>query len=91
MAHQVNWNRRILEEFIKEGMMTEFEENVLRTRVEKGMTIVEQACVLHGSVSKVNRAIDRLKQKYDSVAAYDPILPPRASLKTGERITDFEE
>lgn len=76
MSHQVPWNKIILEEFIKEAMLTKEEEEVMRTRVA-GWTRVEQSMKLGMSTQKIDRIIKRLKVKYDNVAAYDPILPPR--------------
>ena len=76
MAHQVPWNKIILEEFIKEAMLTKEEEEIMRTRVA-GWTRVEQSMRLGMSTQKVDRIIMRLKNKYDQVQKYDPILPPR--------------
>ena len=76
MAHQVPWNKIILEEFIKEAMLTKEEEEIMRTRVA-GWTRVEQSMKLGMSTQKVDRIIMRLKNKYDQVQKYDPILPPR--------------
>ena len=76
MAHQVPWNKIILEEFIKEAMLTKEEEEIMRTRVA-GWTRVEQSMKLGMSTQKVDRIIMRLKNKYDKVQQYDPILPPR--------------
>lgn len=76
MAHQVPWNKIILEEFIKEAMLTKEEEEIMRTRVA-GWTRVEQSMKLGMSTQKVDRIIMRLKNKYDQVQRYNPILPPR--------------
>lgn len=76
MAHQVPWNKIILEEFIKEAMLTKEEEEIMRTRVA-GWTRVEQSMKLGMSTQKVDRIIMRLKNKYDQVQQYNPILPPR--------------
>ena len=76
MAHQVPWNKIILEEFIKEAMLTKEEEEIMRTRVA-GWTRVEQSMKLGMSTQKVDRIIMRLKNKYDQIQRYDPILPPR--------------
>lgn len=76
MAHQVAWNSVILEEFIKIGGLTEFEEIVLRTRV-KGYSVTRQALELNVSESTIARATKRLKLKYDNATKYSKILPPR--------------
>lgn len=76
MSHQVAWNKVVLEEFIKEAMLTETEEMILRTRVA-GWSRVKQSMQFNMSVSNIDKITKRLKQKYDKVSKYDPILPPR--------------
>lgn len=76
MAHQVPWNKIILEEFINLSTLTKEEEAIIRTRVA-GWTITEQALKLNMSESKVQKIVKRLKVKYDQVQKYSPILPPR--------------
>lgn len=76
MTKQVNWNKQVLDEFIKEAMLTEEEIFIMETRV-KGMTITKQADQLHMSPDNVKKMIARLKKKYDIVQAYSPILPKR--------------
>lgn len=84
MAHEVMWNKLIMEEFIREAVLSEEEELILRTRV-KGWTRTKQSIELDMSLSTIDRIISRLKDKYDSVAKYDPVLPPR---KTGKKIDE---
>ena len=76
MAHQVPWTKVILEEFIKEACLTEFEEKVMRTRVG-GWSRTKQCQEFNISMSTLDKTIRRLKIKYDNVQKYDPILPPR--------------
>lgn len=76
MAHQVMWTKQIIEEFAEEAMLSDFENQVLRTRA-KGMQRVEQAMMLGCSLSTIDRTIKLLKDKYDAVQAYDVLLPPR--------------
>lgn len=76
MAHQVMWTKLIVEEFIKEAMLSKDEEYIIRTRA-KGYTITQQAMALNMSVDNVNKIIARLKKKYDKVSKYNPLLPPR--------------
>lgn len=76
MANQVPWNKLIVEEFIAQALLTTDEEWVLRTRVA-GWSITKQSIELGMSVSSVNRIIAKLKKKYDQVAKYNPLLPPR--------------
>lgn len=76
MAHQVLWNKILLERFIDLGSLTEIEERVMRTRAA-GWTRIEQSLKLGVSVATIDRTISALKRKYDSIQKYDPILPPR--------------
>lgn len=81
MSKQVPWNKILVERFIEQAMLTKDEEWVLRTRVA-GWSITKQALELGYSTSTVNRIVSTLKRKYDEVAKYDPMLPPR---KTSEQ------
>lgn len=76
MAHQVPWNKIILEEFIKEAILTKEEEIIMRTRVA-GWSRTKQAMELNMSTANVDKIIARLKKKYDNVQKYDVLLPPR--------------
>lgn len=76
MAHQVPWNKIIVETFIEEAMLTKDEEWILRTRVA-GWSRTKHAVELNMSIANVDKIISRLKQKYDNVQKYNPLLPPR--------------
>lgn len=76
MAHQVPWTKLIVEEFVKEAMLSKEEEYIIRTRA-MGHTITKQADELCMSIDNVNKMIAKLKKKYDEVQKYDPLLPPR--------------
>ena len=76
MTHQVPWTKLIVEEFIKDGMLSKEEEYIIRTRAV-GYTITQQAEDLHMSTDNVSKIIARLKKKYDMVQKYNPLLPPR--------------
>lgn len=76
MSKQVPWNKIIVEEFVREAMLTELEEAVIRTRVA-GWSRVRQSAELNISMSTLDRCISTLKKKYDNVQKYDPVLPPR--------------
>lgn len=76
MAHQVPWNKIIVETFIEEAMLSKEEEMILRTRV-KGWSRTKQSLELGMSISSVDKIIATLKVKYDNVAKYNPLLPPR--------------
>lgn len=76
MAHQVPWNKIILEEFISIASLTKEEEMIMRTRVA-GWTRVKQCDEFNLSMSTLDRIIKRLKLKYDVAQKYSVILPPR--------------
>ena len=73
---QVLWTKKIIETFIKGGMLTEEEKEVLLLRV-KGYTIAETSELMNISDSKVNRIIRRLKIKYDNLQGTIKELPKR--------------
>lgn len=74
--HQVIWTKLVLETFIREANLTPFEEHIMRTRAA-GWTIVQQSQEFHVSEATVNRAVSRLKRKYDAAQKTSMILPPR--------------
>ena len=76
MSKQVLWTRVIVEEFIRLGNLTEFEEQVFRTRTA-GWTRTKQSNELNVSMSTIDRTIKLLKAKYDAVQPYSTILPVR--------------
>lgn len=76
MSKQVPWNKIIVETFIEEGMLSEEEQMILRTRAA-GWTRTRQAMELGMSLASVDRIIKRLKVKYDNCQKYSPLLPPR--------------
>ena len=73
---QILWTRKLVDTFIKEGMLTEEEKEVLLLRV-KGYTIAETSELMNISDSKVNRIIRRLKIKYDNLQGTIEELPKR--------------
>jgi len=70
------WNKILLEEFIRLGALTEDEEKIIRTRVA-GWSRVQQAEELGMSLATIDRHIKNLKEIYDEVQRYSPLLPPR--------------
>ena len=73
---QILWTRKLVDTFIKEGMLTEEEKEVLLLRV-KGYTIADTSELMNISDSKVNRIIRRLKIKYDNLQGTIEELPKR--------------
>ena len=73
---QILWTKKIVDTFIKEGMLTKEEREVLLLRV-KGYTISETSELMNISDSKVNRITRRLKIKYDALHGTIKELPKR--------------
>lgn len=76
MSRQVIWTKIILERFIELGNLTQFEEQIMRTRAA-GWTRTKQANTFCCSLATIDRTIKVLKRKYDTVQKYDALLPPR--------------
>lgn len=76
MAHQVKWTQIFLDEFFRLGALTDFEKEVMRTRVA-GWTRTKQCQKFSCSESTLDRTIHELKEKYDICQKYSDILPPR--------------
>lgn len=76
MTKQVEWTKFIVETFIEEGMLSEEEAKVMRTRAQ-GWTRTKQAREFGMSMSTLDRIIKRLKIKYDAVQLNNPKLPKR--------------
>ena len=70
------WNKIILNEFIDLALLTELEENILRTQI-KGLSRTEQAFKFNISIETVDKVINTIRKKYDLVQPYSTILPKR--------------
>lgn len=77
MSKEVPWNKIIVDEFIRLACLSDEEKDVLITRVVKHWTRTKQHMELHMSMSKLDRIISSLKEKYDGVQPYSDILPKR--------------
>ena len=88
MAHQVKWSKSVLEFFIEQALLSQFEETIIRTRVVEGLTVTEQAHLLMCSKSKVEKSIALLKQKYDMVQQEFPDKLPLRKFSAKEVYMD---
>ena len=70
------WNNIILDEFFRLAILTETEEQILRTRIA-GWSRVKQSMEMNMSVSAVDSALRMIGKKYDMVQPYSTILPIR--------------
>lgn len=70
------WNKIILDEFIRLAVPTEFEVQIIRSRMAE-QSRVQQSFEYSRSLPRVDAAIKSIRQKYDAVQPYSAILPPR--------------
>lgn len=84
MAREVNWNKHVYDRFCELAMLSDFEKQVLETRI-KGYSIIQQSMMLGCSESTINKTIKVLKKKYDDVQTLqDSGLKPRRTSKEEE-------
>lgn len=83
----VSWTDEVFEQFIDMADLTEFEQEVLESRIE-GLTIKEQAEHLHCSPSKISSAIKRIKLMYDAVQLQYPDKFPKRRASEKEQYQD---
>lgn len=77
MSHEVKWTKRTTDFFLENSNATEFEKQVLLTRIS-GMSIVQQSYFFSCSTATISRAIKKLKILYDEVQReYPEELRPR--------------
>lgn len=70
------WNNIILDEFIRLASPTEFEVQIIRSRMAD-RSRVQLSFDFSRSLPRVDAAIKSIRQKYDAVQPYSSILPPR--------------
>lgn len=70
------WNKIIIDEFIKLAILTETEEQILRT-MASGWSRAKQSMKFCMSERTVDRLIESIRKKYDSVQPYSDVLPKR--------------
>ena len=70
------WNNIILDEFIRLAAPTEFEIQLIKSRMAD-RSRVQQSFDFSRSLPRVDAAIKSIRQKYDAVQPYSSILPPR--------------
>ena len=72
----IPWNKIIMDEFISLACLTDEETQILK-QWTSGWSIAKIA-MQHGmSTRTVDRIIKRLREKYDAVQIYTPLLPKR--------------
>lgn len=84
MAKEVEWNRYVYDRFCELAMLSDFEKQVLETRI-KGYSIIQQSMMLGCSDSTISKTIKVLKAKYDNVQKLEGSgLKPRRTSKQEE-------
>lgn len=87
MKHKVPWSKTLLEDFIKEGLLTEDEEFIMRTRLA-GWSQVKQAMERNISTATVSNIVRRLKDKYSELSEQFPDRFPSIKQNNVEDILD---
>lgn len=90
IKNQVPWTKSLLDEFIKEAMLTEDEEFIMRTRCA-GWSQVKQAMRLNVSTSTVSNIINKCKRKYDNLQKHYPDRFPIRKVSKVEEVMDTVE
>ena len=89
MTHQVPWTKTLLEDFITEGLLTEDEENIMRTRIA-GWSIVKQSMEFGMSTATISRIIKKAKKKYDYLhKQFHERFPERKQSKFEQALDDI--
>lgn len=76
MAKDILWDKVMLDDFRRLACLTEDEDKVL-TAWAKGWSITKIANKCGMSDRTVSRNLESLREKYDAVCIYSPLLPPR--------------
>ena len=79
MKRNIPWTKTLLEDFISEALLTEDEEQILRTRVS-GWSIVKQSMEFNMSTATVSRIIKHINNKYDNLHIQNPGKYPQRKL-----------
>ena len=87
---QIPWTKLLLEDFIKEAMLTEDEKFVMRTRCA-GWSQVKQSLELNVSTSTISNIINRCKTKYDNLSRQFPNKFPVRTVSKVEEAMDAVE
>lgn len=91
MKHKVPWNKTMLEDFISEGLLTEDEEFIMRTRLA-GWSQVKQAIERNISTATVSNIVRRLKDKYNELSEQFPDrFPPMKQNDVEDMLDDTSE
>lgn len=87
MKSKIPWNKTMLEDFISEGLLTEDEEFIMRTRLA-GWSQVKQAMERGISTATVSNIVKVLKTKYYDLSEQFPDRFPPMKQNDVEDILD---
>ena len=80
MSHQVVWTDDIFRFVCEKARLSDKEQQILKTRVFDGMTIIEQAEKFHCDRATIIRKTNIIKIKYDAIQKiYPDVLRPRVN------------
>lgn len=74
--NDIRWNRIVLDDFLFNTILTKDELDVLRDWA-RGETTTYTAMKRNMSVAKVDKLRNQIRQKYDDVQPFSPLLPER--------------
>ena len=74
--NDIRWNRIVLDDFLFNACLTDDEKTVLFD-LANGKTPVSTAMNHNMSVSQVGKLRTQIRQKYDDVQPFTPLLPKR--------------
>ena len=74
--NDLRWNKVMLDEFRSLALLTDFEYNVLQTKIA-GWSRTKQSIEFNCSLSTIDRTLKVLRSKYDDVSKYSSVLPTR--------------
>lgn len=85
--HQVKWTKQVYELFCEYAMLSEEERFIMKHRIE-GKPITWMSIQLNCSESKIHRAVNLLKKKYDAVQKEHPTEMPERKYSAKETWMD---
>lgn len=74
--NDIRWNRIVVDDFIFNAILTSEEIEVLNDWAQ-GESTIFTAMRRNMSVAKVDKIRNQIRQKYDDVQPFSPLLPPR--------------
>lgn len=90
MAHEIKWTIDIYNEFCERAMLSDFEKELMYKHIRKE-SITKIAQDLHVSERTIDRAIQRLKDKYDNAQIGSKCMPERVKVSHLKPLTKLSK